>query len=50
MDSNKFALSVVTFYICETGIGSYDFKINLFIQTPLTVVQAYFMAKIEQQQ
>ena len=31
MDSNKFVLSVVTFYICETGIGSYDFKVNLFI-------------------
>ena len=31
LDSNRLILTVITYYICATGIGSYDFKVNLFI-------------------
>lgn len=48
LDSNKIAMSLVTYYIVVTGVGSYDFKVNLFISTPITVFTAYFMARVEE--
>lgn len=30
-DPNRLLLEVISSYICMTGVGSYDFKVNLFI-------------------
>lgn len=48
-DSTKLIMSLITFYIVITGVGSYDFKVNLFITTPVTVLAGYHMAKIEEE-
>jgi hypothetical protein len=48
LDSNKIVMSLITYYIVVTGVGSYDFKVNLFFSTPVTVFTSYFMARIEE--
>jgi len=48
-DSTKLIMSLITYYIVITGVGSYDFKVNLFVSTPITLISGYLMARVEEQ-
>lgn len=43
LDLNNLEKVVITNYICATGVTTYDFKVNLFVQAPMTVFSVYLM-------
>jgi len=47
-DRNELILSLITYYVVLAGVASYDFKTNLFISSPATVISAYFMARTQE--
>lgn len=48
-DYNFLYLSLATFYVGAAGLNYYDFKVNIFLYTPVIMVSTYIMAKKETQ-